>query len=151
LDSLTSCPYITGHYIIDVGTGGGLPGIPLSIMFPDKQFVLLDTVSKKTRFLTQACFELKLNNVKVIHSRVESYQPDILFDHVITRAFASISDMIRLCQHLIKPTGNFLAMKALVHEDELKHLPQGYHIEAIHKLNVPFLESERHMIIVNKQ
>ena len=113
LDSLTLLPHVHGPQVIDVGTGGGLPGIPLAIMQPDIQFTLLDANGKKTRFLQQVIYQLQLDNVVVIQSRVEKYTPEALFNQVVTRAYANLNDIINTCQHLIMPTtGNIFAQKS---------------------------------------
>ncbi len=111
LDSLAIAPFITGRQIIDIGTGAGLPGIPLAICFPDIKFTLLDSNAKKTRFVQQAVLELKLNNVTVCHHRVENYHPETLFDAALTRAFASLADIVKLTAHLLTKEGVLLAMK----------------------------------------
>jgi 16S rRNA (guanine527-N7)-methyltransferase len=111
LDSLAITPYIEGKKIIDIGTGAGLPGIPLAIYFPEIEFTLLDSNAKKTRFVQQAILELKLKNVSVCHSRVEQFHPENSFDTVITRAFASLSDIVEWTAHLLSKEGVLLAMK----------------------------------------
>lgn len=151
LDSLAVLPYLQGQRIIDVGTGGGLPGIVLAIMCPEKQFVLLDSNSKKTRFVTQAMIELKLSNVTVQHSRVEQYQPDALFDTVVSRAFASIQDMLHWCAHLRDKDGIFLAMKGVSPEGELAQMPESFHLIKQCQLQVPGLDAERHVVLIDSQ
>ena len=111
LDSLAITPFIKGEQVIDIGTGAGLPGIPLAIHFPHIQFTLLDSNAKKTRFVQQAIVELKLKNVSVCHNRVEQYHPENGFDTVITRAFASLSDIVEWTAHLLNKNGILLAMK----------------------------------------
>jgi 16S rRNA (guanine527-N7)-methyltransferase len=111
LDSLAIASYIEGKRVIDIGTGAGLPGIPLAIYFPEIEFMLLDSNAKKTRFVQQAILELKLNNVSVCHTRVEHYHPEQPFDTVITRAFAGLSDIVDLTSHLLSKEGVLLAMK----------------------------------------
>jgi 16S rRNA (guanine527-N7)-methyltransferase len=151
LDSLAVVPYLYGERIIDVGTGGGLPGIPLSIVFPQRQFTLLDSNGKKTRFLVQAKAELGLENVAVVHSRVEAYQPDQAYDVVITRAFASVADILRGSRHLLNDNGQMMAMKGAVPEEELAALPQGFHLSEVIPLWVPGLEQEqRHLIRIGR-
>ena len=111
LDSLAIVPFIEGKRVIDIGTGAGLPGIPLAIYLPEIEFTLLDSNAKKTRFVQQAILELKLKNVSVCHNRVEQYHPEKSFDTVITRAFASLSDIVELTAHLLSKDGVLLAMK----------------------------------------
>ncbi len=147
LDSLAVAPHLTGLRIIDVGTGAGLPGIPLAILFPERQFVLLDSNGKKTRFLVQAKASLGLDNVTVVHSRVEEYRPEEPFDTVITRAFAALTDILSLCQHLISPAGAVLAMKGDATEAE--SVPEAFRLAGVVALNVPGLAHEkRHLIRV---
>jgi 16S rRNA (guanine527-N7)-methyltransferase len=118
LDSLAVLPFIEGKYVIDIGTGAGLPGIPLAIYLPGIDFTLLDSNAKKTRFVQQAILELKLNNVTVCHSRVENYLPETSFDTVITRAFASLSDIVKLSSHLVSQSGVILAMKGQLPDEQ---------------------------------
>lgn len=151
LDSLAVVPHFHARRAIDVGTGGGLPGIPLALVFPERQFVLLDANSKKTRFLVQARAELGLANVTVVHGRVEDYRPEQPFDAVITRAFASVADILTSSRHLLAPGGEFLAMKGLVPADELASLPPGFHLEEVIALTVPGLEQEqRHLLRIGQ-
>lgn len=151
LDSLAVVPHLSAKRIIDVGTGGGLPGIPLSLVFPERDFTLLDSNGKKTRFLVQARAELGLENVTVVHDRVENYQPVQLFDCVITRAFASVADILTSSRHLLAPGGEFLAMKGLVPADELASLPPGFHLKEVIALTVPGLEQEqRHLLRIGQ-
>ncbi|WP_029408621.1 16S rRNA (guanine(527)-N(7))-methyltransferase RsmG [Thiomicrorhabdus sp. Milos-T2] len=146
LDSLAVVPYIKQDRIIDVGTGGGLPGIPLAICFPEKQIDLLDSNSKKTRFLIQAKAELGLINTQVIHNRVEEYQPEPLYDAVISRAFASIQDMLDWTHHLIPNGGVWWAMKAQKDFEDLTKLPGLVKIEEVNELHVPKLNAERMLV-----
>jgi 16S rRNA (guanine527-N7)-methyltransferase len=104
-------PFIEGSHVIDIGTGAGLPGIPLAIYLPEIEFTLLDSNAKKTRFVQQTIVELKLKNVSVCHNRVEQYHPEKSFDTVITRAFAGLSDIVELTAHLLGKDGVLLAMK----------------------------------------
>ncbi|MEW5756875.1 MAG: 16S rRNA (guanine(527)-N(7))-methyltransferase RsmG [Pseudomonadota bacterium] len=148
LDSLAVLPYLHGRRIIDVGTGAGLPGIPLAIMSPQREFVLLDSNNKKTRFVTQAVIELGLKNVTVQNLRVEEYRPGAPFDTVVSRAFASLAEMVQWTQALRAPQGVFLAMKGQLSAEELAALPAGFKIKEIAALQVPGLEAERHAIII---
>jgi 16S rRNA (guanine527-N7)-methyltransferase len=143
LDSLAILPHIQGQRVIDIGTGAGLPGIPLAICLPDLQFVLLDSNAKKTRFVQQAILELKLNNARVHHSRVEDYQPERGFDTVTTRAFASLPVIIDLTSHLLAENGVVLAMKGQQLADELAHITQTTTLIPIH---VPGVEAERYVV-----
>lgn len=150
LDSLAIVPHMQGQRWIDVGTGGGLPGIPLAICFPQNQVDLLDSNSKKTRFLVHAKAELGLANTQVFHSRVEDYQPADLYDGVVSRAFASLQDMLHWTGHLLKSDGHWWAMKAQKEFEDYSHLPGLSRIEAMIDLNVPGLEAERMLIKVVK-
>lgn len=150
LDSLSVVPYLTGQRIIDVGTGAGLPGIPLALIFPDREFVLLDSNNKKTRFVTQVMIELNLENVTVINERVENYRPEVLFDVVISRAFSSIAGMVKATAALCQPDGCLLAMKGKYPADELSDIPSVYEYEVI-PLNVPGLDAERHLVILKRR
>ena len=128
LDSLAVLPFLPGGRVLDVGTGAGLPGIPLAIACPEQAFVLLDSNGKKTRFLVQASGQLGLENVEVVNQRVEQYQVQELFDVIISRAFSSLGQFLSACNHLLSPGGQFLAMKGKLPEDELHHLPDGFQL-----------------------
>ncbi len=146
LDSIVVAPYLNGNRFIDVGTGPGLPGLPLAIVQPDKQFVLLDSLGKRINFIRQVILELGLTNVTPVKSRVEEYQPETGFDGVLSRAFASLEDMLSWCHHLPSPEGSFLALKGQYPEQELAQLPDSIRLVATHKLVVPELEGERHLL-----
>lgn len=146
LDSLAVLPYLHGARVLDVGSGAGLPGIPLAIGDPARQFTLLDSNGKKTRFLFQAKGELRLANLSVVHSRLERYQPGALFDTVTARAFASLADMAAGTAHLLAPGGVLLAMKGEYPQDELDALPPGFVAREIIALTVPGLEAQRHLV-----
>ncbi|WP_413163265.1 16S rRNA (guanine(527)-N(7))-methyltransferase RsmG [Aeromonas salmonicida] len=146
LDSLVVSPHLHGERFIDVGTGPGLPGLPLAIINPDKQFVLLDSLGKRINFIRQVIQELGLTNVTPVKSRVEEYQPDVGFDCVLSRAFASLEDMLSWCQHLPSEQGSFLALKGQYPEQELAQLPANIRLVACHELRVPELEGERHLL-----
>ncbi|MBB3169826.1 16S rRNA (guanine(527)-N(7))-methyltransferase RsmG [Simiduia aestuariiviva] len=151
LDSLVVLPIITGKRFIDVGTGGGLPGIPLSIMKPDCHFTLLDSNGKKTRFLFQVKTQLQLANVQVENRRVESFSPTELYDGVISRAFASLKDMVDGCHSLIANDGRFWALKGVYPESELSDLTKHYNVESCHPLDVPGCDGERHLLELRRQ
>ena len=150
LDSLSIGPYLQGRSFIDVGTGAGLPGIPLAVTHPDKTFSLLDSNGKKIRFLFQIKTALQLSNVKEMQGRVEGYKPEQLYDGVISRAFASLTDMIEGSQHLLVPGGCFYAMKGRYPDKELSELPKGYKVEQAIELDVPTLDQQRHLVIIKK-
>jgi len=150
LDSLSIGPYLQGRSFVDVGTGAGLPGIPLALTHDDKTFSLLDSNGKKVRFLFQVKTALQLNNVKELQGRVEEYQPEQLYDGVISRAFASLTDMIEGSEHLLVPGGRFYAMKGRYPDKELSGLPKGYKVEQAIELKVPTLDQQRHLIIIKK-
>jgi 16S rRNA (guanine527-N7)-methyltransferase len=150
LDSLSIAPYLNGQRLLDVGSGGGLPGLPLAITDPSKSWVLLDKVQKKTRFLLQTSAELSLKNVAVVCERCEAYQPETGFDSIISRAFARIKLFLETTQHLIKPQGLFLAMKGAYPEDELAELPDGFKVVDVQKLVIHGLEAERHLVRIQK-
>lgn len=143
LDSVAILPHLEGKRIIDVGTGAGLPSIPLSIFCPDIEFQLLDSNAKKTRFVQQAILELKLSNVKVTHNRVEDFQPAIPFDTVLTRAFASLPEIVGLTAHLISENGTLLCMKGQTPVEELSSVNAQTTLISI---NVPHLEAERCLV-----
>lgn len=150
LDSLSLAPFIEGKRIIDIGSGAGLPGIPLAIYFPEKQFVLLDSNNKKTRFLTHITHVLELKNIEVVHARAEQYHAEQGFDAVITRAFSDLHDMLAKTKHLVNEGGEFFAMKGRVPIAELEALDasgQYRHQEAT--LNVPFLDAHRVLIRIS--
>lgn len=153
LDSLSVVPYFltTQHStenVIDVGTGGGLPGIPLAIMFPEKKFTLLDSAGKKTRFLFHVKTLLKLESVTVENRRVEEFQPAQKFNAVISRAFASLQDMTEGCAHLLEDDGVFLAMKGIYPQDELAPIADKIELLESIKLDVAQTEGERHLLIL---
>ena len=150
LDSLTVLPHIQGQRLIDVGTGAGLPGIPLAIMCPDRHFTLLDSNGKRTRFLFQARCELGLANVSEIQSRVEQHRPDRGYDAVLSRAFTSVADMVNKCAHLLTTDGLFLAMKGKFPQSELSEVGKAYKVDVSHTLQVPGVEGERHLIVISR-
>ena len=147
LDSLAILPYLQAPRVADIGTGAGLPGIPLAVCLPDWHFTLVDSNSKKTRFVQQAVLELKLKNVEVVHSRVELLQPEELFSTVICRAFASMNDILQLTGHLLAEDGLLLAMKGQQPEQELIDLAETY---SVIPLTVPGIAAERCLIRLEK-
>ncbi|EBJ2372618.1 16S rRNA (guanine(527)-N(7))-methyltransferase RsmG [Salmonella enterica] len=148
LDSIVVAPYLQGQRFIDVGTGPGLPGIPLAIVLPDAHFTLLDSLGKRVRFLRQVQHELKLENITPVQSRVEAYPSEPPFDGVISRAFASLNDMVSWCHHLPGEKGRFYALKGQLPGDEIASLPDNFSVESVEKLRVQQLEGERHLVII---
>lgn len=155
LDSLSVVTAFAGaKNVLDVGAGGGLPGIVLAIWaqeaFPDMKIALVDTVHKKTAFLTQVKAELGLNNVTVYTARVEALQVPELFDVITSRAFADLNDFIQWSQHLLATGGHFLSMKGVLPEDEIARLPKEWTVKQIQTLHVPYLDGQRHLITVQR-
>ncbi|GIZ10645.1 ribosomal RNA small subunit methyltransferase G [Pseudomonas sp. NCCP-436] len=152
LDSLSVVPYVElgGERWLDVGSGGGMPGIPLAIMFPERQFTLLDSNGKKTRFLTQVKLELKLANLEVVHSRVEAYRPPQPFDGISSRAFSSLEDFSNWTRHLGDAGTRWLAMKGVHPDDELQALPADFRLETTQVLRVPGCQGQRHLLILRR-
>lgn len=146
LDSLVVRPYLHGVCVLDIGTGAGLPGIPLAITEPERTFTLLDSNGKKTRFCLQAASELELANIEVVRERVEDYRPAQGFDTVISRAFSDISAFVAVAQPLLAAGGRILAMKGAFPHAELASLPANVQVRAVHPLAVPGLDAERHLV-----
>ncbi|HEY9097843.1 MAG TPA: 16S rRNA (guanine(527)-N(7))-methyltransferase RsmG [Thiobacillus sp.] len=146
LDSLAAVPYFQGTAVLDVGSGGGLPGIPLAIARPELQVTLIDSIAKKTAFLLQAKAELGLINVQVVTGRVEAFKPEANFDVITSRAFSDLKEFVTLTRHLLAPTGHWLAMKGLMPHEEIVSLPDWVKVSANHALTVPGLEASRHLI-----
>jgi 16S rRNA (guanine527-N7)-methyltransferase len=145
LDSLTVLPYLEGRSIIDIGTGAGLPGIPLAICLPEFSFTLLDSNAKKTRFVQQAVLELKLANVQIVHRRSEDYQPEQSFNTVITRAFAELSEIVESTKHLLAENGRMIAMKGRCPESELAQVTAK---KTVIPIQVPGVEAERNLVCI---
>ena len=152
LDSLSVVPFVTeaGDNWLDVGSGGGMPGIPLAILFPERQFTLLDSNGKKTRFLTQVKLELKLANLQVIHSRVEEFTPAVSFSGICSRAFSSLEDFSNWTRHLGDGNTQWLAMKGVHPDDELQALPADFRLTATHVLKAPGCQGQRHLLILRR-
>ena len=147
LDSLAVLPYVRGPRVLDIGTGAGLPGIPLALALPETHFTLLDSNAKKTRFVTQAAHALGLTNVSVVQARVEKFQPAEKFATLLARAFASIPDMLAATRHLCAPGGRWLAMKGVFPQEELAAIPADFTAQA-RPLHIPGLEAARHVVII---
>jgi 16S rRNA (guanine527-N7)-methyltransferase len=151
MDSIVVEPHLQGERFIDVGTGPGLPGVPLAIVRPQSHFTLLDSLGKRVRFLRQVKHELGLTNIEPVQSRVEDFPAEPGFDGVISRAFASIGDMVSWCHHLPGREGRFYALKGVQPDDEIAVLPAPFAVEKIIRLQVPELEGERHLVIITAQ
>lgn len=148
MDSIVVSTHLSGERFIDVGTGPGLPGIPLAIMNPDKEFTLLDSLGKRIRFIRQVIHELGINNVTPVQSRVEEFQPEVGFDVVLSRAFASMNDMVSWCHHLPTEQGCFMALKGQFNQQEVTELPEWCSVTEVKSLQVPELDGERHLVIL---
>lgn len=149
LDSLAVLPHVPAGRLLDVGSGGGMPGIPLAIVLPELAVTLIDSNSKKTAFLRQAAIELRLSNVNVHCGRVEQYHPSLPFSAITSRAFAELADFVVLSRHLLAADGVWLAMKGVRPEAEIAALPAGVRVRAVHPLQVPGVEGERHVVILD--
>ena len=150
LDSLAVLPYLQGARVLDVGTGAGLPGIPLALARPDLAFTLLDSNAKKTRFVSQAAHELGLKNVTVVQERAEKFHPEQKFDTLIARALASIPDMLASGRHLVAPQGCFLFMKGVIPQEELAAVAGAYQAQ-VQALRIPGLDAARHLVILRQR
>ena len=152
LDSLSVVPFLVkSRNILEVGSGGGLPGLVLAIVYPEKHVSMVDIVQKKTAFLNQARIELGLDNVTIHTGRVEKLQVEKKFDAIISRAFSSLPDFVGLSGHLLDRNGRFYAMKGLIPSDEISNLPSGWKVERIDVLNVPSLDAQRHLIVIGPE
>jgi 16S rRNA (guanine527-N7)-methyltransferase len=150
LDSLAILPFVPQGRLLDVGSGGGMPGIPLAIVRPDLHVTLLDSNSKKAAFLQQAAIELALPNISVHCGRVEQYHPASGFAAITSRAFAELADFVALSQQLLAANGRWLAMKGLWPHEEIARLPETVRVETVHRLNVPGIDGERHLVVLKR-
>jgi 16S rRNA (guanine527-N7)-methyltransferase len=150
LDSVSARPYLDGVSVLDAGTGAGLPGIPLAILEPDRHFLLLDSGGKKVRFVRHAVGELAIPNVTVVQARIEDYEPTVLFDTVICRAFSSLGKFVRGCGHFLESGGRLIAMKGRAPNDELTGLPAGWEVAEVASTAIPGLAVERHVVVVRR-
>ena len=146
LDSLSLQPYLRGNRVADIGTGAGFPGLPLAIVNPERRFTLVEATGKKARFAEQTAERLKLDNVQVVHSRAEAYKPFELFDTVVARALSSLADFAAYAGHLCAPDGRLLAMKGKRPDEQISALPKAFRVLAVHRLKVPGLDDERHLV-----
>lgn len=150
LDSLSIYSYVEGPSVLDVGTGPGLPGIPLALLLPEKSFSLLDSNGKKIRFVRQAAMELGLKNLTVVHQRIEEYRPPKAFDTLMARAFMSLGDLYSLCERLLLPGGCLLAMKGTANSVNEESEGMADAEKETYRLIVPFVPEERHLVVIRK-
>jgi 16S rRNA (guanine527-N7)-methyltransferase len=148
LDSLAILPFVPAGALLDVGSGGGLPGIVLAIVRPETPVTLLDGNSKKASFLRQAAIELKLANLAVHGGRVEQYHPGSGFAAILSRAFAELADFVALSKHLLAEGGVWLAMKGVLPQEEIARLPDDARVDAVHPLAVPGVDGKRHLVVM---
>lgn len=147
LDSLAVLPWVNGNRLLDVGSGAGLPGIPLALALPQRHVVLLDSNGKKTRFLQEVKRQLKLENIEIVQNRVETYRPTQGFDTVMSRAFSDLNQMIHWTQHLLNSPGLWLAMKGRYPQTELANLQRPYRVQTY---TVPGLNEDRCCVLIDK-
>jgi 16S rRNA (guanine527-N7)-methyltransferase len=146
LDSLSLQPYLRGVRIADIGTGAGFPGLPLALVNPERRFTLVEATGKKARFVEQTVAHLGCDNVRVENARAENYRPFELFDTVVARALSSLADFAAYAGHLCAPAGRLLAMKGKRPDEEISALPKAFRVLAVHRLKVPGLDDERHLV-----
>lgn len=146
LDSLSIYAHLRGHRVADVGSGAGFPGLPLAIADPSREFTLIEATGKKAQFLEHARVKLGLGNVVVVNSRAEKLRPAVRFDTVMARALGKLNEFIRVAGHLVAREGRLLAMKGQVPQAELEKLPKGWELKAMHRLIVPGLDAQRHLV-----
>ncbi|MBI3376068.1 MAG: 16S rRNA (guanine(527)-N(7))-methyltransferase RsmG [Betaproteobacteria bacterium] len=150
LDSLAVVPYLAAGPIADIGSGAGLPGIPLAIAQPERPISLNDSGHKKATFLKQAVTELGLGNVTVVNLRAEDWQPREKFACVISRAFAELADFLNSSRHLVRRGGQFAAMKGVYPHEELARLPSGFRCDKVVVLDIPLVAAERHLVLCHR-
>jgi len=148
LDSLAVAPHLHARRLLDVGSGAGLPGIPLALAYPGTHVTLLDSNHKKAAFLKQAVMELKLKNAEVCSERVESWQAQSKFDVIISRAFSDMGEFVRITRHLLAPDGIFAAMKGLHPYEEIDKLPPDCKVRQVLPLAIPGLDGARHLVLI---
>ncbi|HMA00132.1 MAG TPA: 16S rRNA (guanine(527)-N(7))-methyltransferase RsmG, partial [Steroidobacteraceae bacterium] len=139
-------PYLRGARLADVGTGAGFPGLPLAIINPDRQFSLIEATGKKARFVAQTVERVGCGNVEIVHARAETHRPFELFDTVMARALSSLADFVAYAGHLCAPEGRLLAMKGKRPDEEISALPKAFRVVAVHRLKLPGLDDERHLV-----
>ena len=148
LDSLAVAPHVTGERFVDVGSGAGLPGIPLALAMPRTHVTLVESSHKKSTFLNQALIELGLKNVEVVNARVESWDTPVRFEVVISRALSDLAEFVKLAGHVCAKGGVLAAMKGVYPFEELAQLPDGYRLNKVIPLSVPGVAAERHLVLV---
>jgi 16S rRNA (guanine527-N7)-methyltransferase len=146
LDSLSIQRWLHGSSVADVGTGAGFPGLPLAVINPQRRFALIESTTKKARFVQHAAVAIGLDNVQVVNARAEAHTPSTRFDTVVCRAVGKVAEFVRLAGHLCAPDGRMLAMKGQYPETELQGLPRGWRVVAVQRLEVPGLDAERHLV-----
>jgi 16S rRNA (guanine527-N7)-methyltransferase len=150
LDSLSVQTLLRGTRIADVGTGAGFPGLPLAIANPERHFALIEATGKKARFVERTARLLALGNVEVVHSRAESYRPPERFDTVLARALSSLADFVAYAGHLCAPDGRLLALKGKRPDEEVSALPKAFRVLAVHRVKLPGLDDERHIVELSR-
>jgi len=150
MDSLAVAPFLQGQRALDVGSGAGLPGIPLAIVYPDMEWTLLDKNGKKTRFLTQVIAELDLKNIQVAHHRCEDFKPANCFTSILSRAFGTLALFVETTEHLLCPNGIFIAMKGKYPQEELTELPSRFVTQHVTRLEIKGIMAERHIVCINR-
>ncbi len=146
LDSLSLHAFLRGARIADVGTGAGFPGLPLALANPERHFALIESIGKKARFVSTTAARIGADNVEVIHTRAETHRPDRGYDTVVSRALSSLADFVAYAGHLLAPDGRLLAMKGKRPDAEISALPKAFRVLAVHRLRVPGLDDERHLV-----
>jgi 16S rRNA (guanine527-N7)-methyltransferase len=146
LDSLAVHSHLRGTTVADIGTGAGFPGLPLAVVLPQLQFTLLDSTGKKLKFVDHAAQALGLHNVQTVHTRAETYRPKERFDNVVSRAVGPIETFVKWSGHLCVGGGRLLAMKGRYPTEELAHIPNGWKLAEVHRLNIPGLDEQRHLV-----
>ena len=149
LDSLAIFEWVGKGRLLDAGTGAGLPGVPLAIAAPELEVTLLDSAGKKVRFLNHVKRELALQNITPVQDRLESYEPDITFDSLVSRAFSDLAAFADAARHLVRPATRLLAMKGRYPDTELRGLPDDVRVDSVEKLRVPGLQEDRHLVIMS--